>query len=59
MTSLAGWRAAGIDAEPLLPALSAYLGHVARHGSYWYLGHHELLGQAARRLEASAEAARS
>jgi integrase/recombinase XerD len=60
MTSLAGWHAAGIDAEPLLPALSAYLGHVEPAGSYWYLSAtHELLGQAARRLEASAEAARS
>ncbi len=60
MTSLAGWHAAGIDAEPLLPALSAYLGHVGPAGTYWYLSATPgLLGQAARRLEASAEAARS
>ena len=60
MTHLAGWHAAGIDAEPLLPALSAYLGHVEPAETYWYLSATPgLLGQAARRLEASAEAARS
>ena len=58
MTSLAGWHAAGIDAEPLLPVLSAYLGHAEPAGTYWYLSATpELLGQAARRLEDSAEGA--
>jgi integrase/recombinase XerD len=57
MTSLAGWHAAGVDAEPLLPVLSAYLGHTEPAGTYWYLSATpELLGQAARRLENSAEA---
>ncbi len=27
-TSLASWHAQGLEAEPLLPALSTYLGHV-------------------------------
>jgi integrase/recombinase XerD len=58
MTTLAGWHAAGVDAEPLLPALSAYLGHVEPAGTYWYLSASPgLLGLAARRLEASGEAA--
>ncbi|GAA4984718.1 integrase [Nonomuraea thailandensis] len=57
MTTLAGWHADGIDAEPLLPVLSAYLGHATPAGTYWYLSATPgLLGQAARRLEASTEA---
>ena len=56
MTTLAGWHEAGIDAEPLLPVLSAWLGHAGPAGTYWYLtATAELLGRAARRLEDSAE----
>lgn len=56
MTTLAGWHAAGADAGPLLPALSAYLGHADPAGTYWYLSASpDLLGQAARRLENSME----
>lgn len=60
MTTLAGWHEAGIDAEPLLPVLSAWLGHAGPAGTYWYLSATPgLLVQAARRLEDSAEGARS
>jgi integrase/recombinase XerD len=60
MTTLAGWHEAGIDAEPLLPVLSAWLGHAGPAGSYWYLSATPgLLGQAARRLEDCAEGERS
>ncbi|MEU4245741.1 tyrosine-type recombinase/integrase [Actinoplanes sp. NPDC026619] len=56
MTTLAGWYAAGADTGPLLPALSAYLGHVDPAGTYWYLSASpELLALAARRLESSME----
>jgi integrase/recombinase XerD len=56
MTTLAGWHAAGTDAEPLLPALSAYLGHAGPAGTYWYLSASpDLLGRAALRLEKSME----
>jgi integrase/recombinase XerD len=56
MTTLARWHASGTDAEPLLPALSAYLGHAGPAGTYWYLSASpDLLGQAARRLENSLE----
>jgi integrase len=56
MTTLAGWHAAGADTGPLLPVLSAYLGHVDPAGTYWYLSASpDLLGRAARRLENSME----
>lgn len=56
MTTLAGWHAAGTDAEPLLPSLSAWLGHTGPAGTYHYLSASPgLLGEAARRLENSTE----
>jgi integrase len=56
MTTLAGWHAAGLDTEALLPALATYLGHTAPAWSYWYLSASpDLLTQAARRLDTTAE----
>jgi integrase/recombinase XerD len=50
--TLIGWYDAGIDVEPRLPLLSAYLGHVSPVSTYWYLSAcPELLQAAARRLE--------
>jgi integrase/recombinase XerD len=55
--TVAGWHAAGLEAGPLLPALSTYLGHVEPADTYWYLtATPELLGRAAQRLERFLEA---
>ena len=55
--TVAGWHAAGLDAGPLLPTLSTYLGHAEPADTYWYLtATPELLGRAAQRLETSLEA---
>jgi integrase len=52
VTSLLAWYRAGSDVAPLLPHLSAYLGHTNPAATYWYLtGTPELLGLAAERLE--------
>ena len=50
--TLAGWHARGLDVQPMLPLLSAYLGHVSPKTTYWYLSAEPgLLQAAASRLE--------
>lgn len=50
--TLAGWHAGGLDVQPMLPLLSAYLGHVSPKTTYWYLSAEPgLLLAAASRLE--------
>lgn len=52
--TLTRWYRAGLDPNPMLPALSTYLGHVSPSSTYWYLSaKQELLQQARRRLEKS------
>jgi integrase/recombinase XerD len=52
--TLLGWYRDGLDVQPLIPALSAYLGHADPGDTYWYLtGTPELLTLAAERLEAT------
>jgi len=59
VSTLVDWYEAGADVEARLPSLSTYLGHVHPANTYWYLsGSPELLGAAAARLEAYAEAGR-
>jgi integrase len=59
VTTLVGWYRDGADVEARLPQLSTYLGHVAPSDTYWYLhAAPELLGLAARRLEAAQDEAR-
>jgi integrase len=54
--TLLSWYRAGLDAEALLPRLSAYLGHREPRFTYQYLtATPELLGHAAARLEAAQE----
>ncbi|WP_321859215.1 tyrosine-type recombinase/integrase [Paraburkholderia tropica] len=49
---LTRWYQAGEDAARLLPVLSAYIGHVRVHDTYWYLSAWpELMTQAMSRLE--------
>jgi integrase/recombinase XerD len=49
---LTRWFREGADVAALMPALSAYLGHAAPSGTYWYLSATpELLALAAARLE--------
>jgi integrase/recombinase XerD len=53
VTTLARWYREDADVAANLPWLSTYLGHVDPAATYWYLsGSSELLGLAARRLEA-------
>ena len=53
------WYRAGVDVQPRLPLLSAYLGHRDPRSTYWYLSAApELLAHAARRLEAGEMATR-
>jgi integrase len=50
--TLLEWYRAGVEIQPRLPLLSAYLGHVHPKDSYWYLtAAPELLALAAGRLE--------
>ncbi len=50
------WYEEGVDVAAKLPALSIYLGHASPSSTYWYLsGSPELLGRAARLLEATYE----
>lgn len=50
-----GWYRRGVDIDPRMPVLSAYLGHAHVTDTYWYLSAvPELLCAAARRLERSA-----
>jgi integrase/recombinase XerD len=50
--TLEDWYRAGVDVQPRLPLLSAYLGHVDPASTYWYLSAEpELLASAADRLE--------
>jgi integrase/recombinase XerD len=50
--ALIGWYRRGVDVEPRLPVLSAYLGHGHITDTYWYLSAvPELLRLAAERLE--------
>ena len=52
--TLIHWYQAGVDVEPRLPLLSAYLGHVGPSTTYWYLSAvPELVGLAGQRLERS------
>jgi Site-specific recombinase XerD len=52
VTTLLRWYRAGEDAEPRLPLLSTYLGHVHIGDTYWYLSSWpELMREAMRRLE--------
>ncbi|MGO8861150.1 MAG: tyrosine-type recombinase/integrase [Acidimicrobiales bacterium] len=56
VTTVTRWYREGADVAALLPSLSTYLGHVDPAATYWYLsGSPELLGLAARRLEATYE----
>jgi integrase len=53
--TLLGWYRRGVDIDPRMPILSAYLGHAHVTDTYWYLSAvPELLTAAARRLERSA-----
>lgn len=50
--TLVNWYRCDLDAERLLPILSAYLGHVHVADTHWYLDSSpELMGEAMRRLE--------
>jgi integrase/recombinase XerD len=50
--TLLNWHARGLDVQPMLPLLSAYLGHVNPNTTYWYLSAEPgLLQAAASRLE--------
>lgn len=50
------WHADGYDVEPLLPALSTYLGHLNPASTYWYLqAVPELMAVLADRLATSAQ----
>ena len=50
--TLVNWYRCNKDPEPLLPVLSAYLGHVHIADTQWYLeGSPELMSEAMRRLE--------
>ena len=52
--TLLGWYRRGVDIDPRMPGLSAYLGHAHVTDTYWYLSAvPELLSAAARRLERS------
>jgi len=52
--TLLGWYRRGVDIDPRMPVLSAYLGHAHVTDTYWYLSAvPELLSAAARRLERS------
>jgi len=52
VATLTRWCREGADVAALMPALSAYLGHAAPSGTYWYLSATpELLAIAAARLE--------
>lgn len=52
--SLTEWYRDGVDVAARLPLLAAWLGHTHPALTYWYLqATPELLGEAARRLEAS------
>lgn len=54
--TLLAWYRSGVDAQPRLPLLSTYLGHVHSKDTYWYLqAAPELLELAAERLERSQE----
>jgi integrase/recombinase XerD len=52
MRTLLEWYRAGVEVEPRLPMLSAYLGHVSPSTTYWYLtATPELVMLAHQRLE--------
>jgi integrase/recombinase XerD len=54
--TLLHWYQAGVEVEPRLPSLSAYLGHVHISDTYWYLSATpELLHQVTRRLDTGTE----
>ena len=53
--TVAGWYRDGLDAQALMPVLSAFLGHSGPEATYWYLqAAPVLLSQAAARLEQDA-----
>ena len=37
VATLLDWYRAGVDVQPALPLLSAYLGHIDPAHTYWYL----------------------
>jgi len=50
--TLLSWYRRGVDIDPRMPVLSAYLGHAHVTDTYWYLSAvPELLTVAAARLE--------
>ena len=52
--TLLGWYRRGLDIDPRMPVLSAYLGHAHVTDTYWYLSAvPELLSAAAHRVERS------
>lgn len=52
VTTLTRWYEEGVDVEPRLASLSAYLGHVSPSSTYWYLtATPELLALVTQRLE--------
>lgn len=56
VVTLLDWHTSGVDVEPRLPLLSAYLGHANPASTYWYLSASpELLTAAARRLSYNLE----
>jgi integrase/recombinase XerD len=57
VTTLTNWYAADADVAHLLPALSAYLGHISPATTYWYLhACPQLMTEAVKRLEAGRDA---
>jgi integrase len=51
VSSLVGFYASGRDVAPMLPVLSAFMGHVSPESTYWYLSAApELLAAAAHRF---------
>jgi integrase/recombinase XerD len=56
VATLRDWHRAGLDVQPRLPALSAYLGHVNPAHTYWYLqAVPELMAVLADRLDDAAQ----
>lgn len=53
VATLADWHDTGVEVQPRLPVLSAYLGHVSPTSTYWYLeAVPELMAVVARRVAA-------
>ena len=56
VNTLRDWHAARLDVEPMLPALSTYLGHLNPASTYWYLqAVPELMVVLANRLQTEPE----